>query len=53
MATTGAIAMHEPPGERPGRSIASEGDHMFRQEEVFIGGWQEKTVEAMQRRRFE
>jgi len=26
---------------------------MFRQEEVFIGGWHEKTVEAMQRRRFE
>ncbi|MGN0997769.1 MAG: hypothetical protein ACI4PG_12750 [Candidatus Ventricola sp.] len=26
---------------------------MFRQEEVFIGGWQEKTIEAMQRRRFE
>lgn len=26
---------------------------MFRQEEVFIGGWQEKTMEAMQRRRFE
>lgn len=26
---------------------------MFRQEEVFIGGWQDKTVEAMQRRRFE
>lgn len=26
---------------------------MFRQEEVFIGGWQEKTVEAMHKRRFE
>ena len=26
---------------------------MFRQEEVFVGGWQEKTIEAMQRRRFE
>jgi len=26
---------------------------MFRQEEVFLGGWQEKTIEAMQRRRFE
>lgn len=26
---------------------------MFRQEEVFIGGWREKTIEAMQRRRFE
>ncbi len=26
---------------------------MFRQQEVFIGGWQEKTIEAMQRRRFE
>lgn len=26
---------------------------MFRQEEVFLGGWKEKTVEAMQRRRFE
>ena len=26
---------------------------MFRQEEVFIGGWQEKTIEAMHRRRFE
>lgn len=26
---------------------------MFRQEEVFIGGWQEKTIESMQRRRFE
>lgn len=26
---------------------------MFRQEEVFVGGWQEKTMEAMQRRRFE
>lgn len=26
---------------------------MFRQEEVFIGGWHEKTIEAMQRRRFE
>lgn len=26
---------------------------MFRQEEVFVGGWQEKTVEAMQRRRFD
>lgn len=26
---------------------------MFRQEEVFFGGWQEKTMEAMQRRRFE
>lgn len=25
---------------------------MFRQEEVFIGGWPEKTIEAMQRRRF-
>lgn len=26
---------------------------MFRQEEIIIGGWQEKTIEAMQRRRFE
>ena len=26
---------------------------MFRQEEVFVGGWQEKTLEAMLRRRFE
>ena len=26
---------------------------MFRQEETFIGGWQDKTIEAMQRRRFE
>lgn len=26
---------------------------MFRQEQVFIGGWTEKTIEAMQRRRFE
>jgi len=26
---------------------------MFRQEEVFVGGWQEKTIEAMQKRRFE
>lgn len=26
---------------------------MFRQQEVFIGGWQEKTIEAMQKRRFE
>lgn len=26
---------------------------MFRQEEVFLGGWQEKTLEAMLRRRFE
>lgn len=26
---------------------------MFRQEEVFVGGWQEKTLEAMHRRRFE
>lgn len=26
---------------------------MFRQEEIFIGGWQEKTIEAMQKRRFE
>ena len=26
---------------------------LFRQEEVFIGGWQEKTIEAMQRRRIE
>ena len=26
---------------------------MFRQEEAFIGGWQDKTIEAMQRRRFE
>ncbi len=26
---------------------------MFRQEEVFLGGWQEKTIEAMRRRRFE
>ena len=26
---------------------------MFRQEEVFIGGWHEKTIEAMQKRRFE
>ncbi|MBQ4264651.1 MAG: hypothetical protein IJB85_03985 [Clostridia bacterium] len=26
---------------------------MFRQEEVFIGGWQEKTIEVMRRRRFE
>lgn len=26
---------------------------MFRQEEVFIGGWQEKTIDAMQRRRFD
>lgn len=26
---------------------------MFRQEEVFIGGWQEKTMEAMHKRRFE
>lgn len=26
---------------------------MFRQEEVIVGGWQEKTIEAMQRRRFE
>ncbi len=26
---------------------------MFRMEEVILGGWQEKTVEAMQRRRFE
>jgi len=26
---------------------------MFRQEEVILGGWQEKTLEAMQKRRFE
>ena len=26
---------------------------MFRQEEIFVGGWHEKTIEAMQRRRFE
>ena len=26
---------------------------MFRQEEVFVGGWREKTLESMQRRRFE
>ena len=26
---------------------------MFRQEEVFIGGWQEKTIESMLKRRFE
>ncbi len=26
---------------------------MFRQEETFVGGWQDKTIEAMQRRRFE
>ena len=26
---------------------------MFRQEEIICGGWQEKTLEAMQRRRFE
>ena len=26
---------------------------MFRQEEAFVGGWQDKTIEAMQRRRFE
>ena len=26
---------------------------MFRQEEIFVGGWQEKTIEAMQKRRFE
>ena len=26
---------------------------MFRQEEIFMGGWQEKTIEAMQKRRFE
>ena len=26
---------------------------MFRQEEVFVGGWHEMTLEAMQRRRFE
>lgn len=26
---------------------------MFRQKEVFIGGWHEKTLESMQRRRFE
>lgn len=26
---------------------------MFRQEEVFLGGWHEKTIEAMQRKRFE
>lgn len=26
---------------------------MFRQEEVFIGGWREKTIDAMQKRRFE
>ncbi len=26
---------------------------MFRQEEIYVGGWQEKTMEAMQRRRFE
>lgn len=26
---------------------------MFRQEEIFFGGWQEKTMESMQRRRFD
>lgn len=26
---------------------------MFRQEEIIVGGWQERTIEAMQRRRFE
>lgn len=26
---------------------------MFRQEEAFVGDWQEKTIDAMQRRRFE
>jgi len=26
---------------------------MFRQEEIFIGGWREKTIEARQKRRFE
>ena len=26
---------------------------MFRQEEIILGGWQDKTLEAMQRRRFE
>lgn len=33
----------------------SQGDRveMFRQEEVFVGGWHEKTIESMLRRRFE
>ena len=26
---------------------------MFRQEEILMGGWQDKTLEAMQKRRFE
>lgn len=26
---------------------------MFRQEEIFVGGWQEKTIDFMQKRRFE
>lgn len=26
---------------------------MFRQDEIIVGGWHEKTIEAMQRRRFE
>ena len=26
---------------------------MFRQEEIFVGGWREKTIEAMSKRRFE
>lgn len=26
---------------------------MFRQQEIFVGGWQEKTIEAMLKRRFE
>ena len=26
---------------------------MFRQEEIIVGGWREKTIEAMQKRRFE
>lgn len=26
---------------------------MFRQEETFIGGWQDKTIDAMQKRRFD
>ena len=33
--------------------MAQGESNMFRQEEVFIGGWQEKTMEAMLRRRFE
>lgn len=36
-----------------GATIYQRGAYMFRQEEIFVGGWRDKTLEALAKRRYD